>query len=140
MFGAKPRPQPKCVLEIVNLEFEDLIEAKKMIDAEVAKRSAAELESAKSRVAAMASSLGVSIASLFGLSTETKQKRKKRKESPVTLYVNPDNPEQIYRGKGKRPHWLQGKLDAGHDLSEFLCDTNRAHQEGAQAGAHGSAS
>ena len=124
MFGAKPRPQPKCVLEIVSLDFEDLIEAKKSIDAEVAKRSAAELENAKSRIVAMASSLGISIGTVFGIAHE-KPERKKRRQGAMKLYVNPEDPSQMYKGKGKRPDWLQEKLDAGHEMSEFLMDTTR---------------
>ncbi|MEQ1731291.1 MAG: H-NS histone family protein [Vicinamibacterales bacterium] len=101
-----------------------MIDAKKMIDAEVAKRSAAELEGAKSRLMAMAGSLGVSISSLFGI-TPDKKARKKRKETELRIYVNPDKPEQIYKGKGKRPEWLQEKLDAGHDIAEFHMNANR---------------
>lgn len=124
MFGPKPQPQPKCVLDVLTLEFEALIDAKRMIDAEVAKRSAAELEGAKRKLMAMAGSLGVSIGALFGI-TPDKKARKKRKEIELKIYVNPDNPEQIYKGKGKRPEWLQAKLDAGHDITEFHMDTKR---------------
>ena len=37
-------------------------------------------------------------------------------------YRNPDNPEETYGGKGKRPKWLQAKLDAGHSLEEFAAN------------------
>ena len=32
-------------------------------------------------------------------------------------YRHPDNPEQVWRGKGKRPRWLQEMIDRGDDIS-----------------------
>ena len=34
-----------------------------------------------------------------------------------TWYRHPDNPEQVWRGKGKRPRWLQEMIDRGDDVS-----------------------
>jgi DNA-binding protein H-NS len=42
-----------------------------------------------------------------------------RARKPRPTYRNPDNPEEIYGGKGKRPAWLIAKLEAGHDIAEF---------------------
>ena len=124
MFGTKPTPQPKCVLETINLDFDTLLEAKKLIDAEVAKRSVNEMEAAKSRLQMMASAMGISLAGFFGKSADKKE-RKKRKQIEAKQYVNPDDPTQIYKGKGRRPEWLQAKIDAGHDQEEFAADAKR---------------
>lgn len=34
-------------------------------------------------------------------------------------YRNPDNPEQSWSGKGKRPNWLTEKINAGADKEDF---------------------
>ena len=34
-------------------------------------------------------------------------------------YRNPENPEQTWSGRGRRPHWLHDALANGSDLSEF---------------------
>lgn len=34
-------------------------------------------------------------------------------------YRNPENAAETYGGKGKRPAWLQAKLDDGHAIDEF---------------------
>lgn len=116
MFGTKPAPQSKELLAIVNGDFEELLQAKQTIDAEIAKRSAAELENQKGKLAAMASALGVSIASMFGISEKQREEKKRRKRQ---VYVNPDNPEETYTA-GKHPEWLKEKLEAGHTKEEFL--------------------
>ena len=40
-------------------------------------------------------------------------------KAPQRLYRNPDNPEEVYKGKGKRPAWLQQRLEAGARLEDF---------------------
>jgi len=38
---------------------------------------------------------------------------------PKPSYVNPDNPAETYSGRGRKPAWLQAKLDEGRDIEEF---------------------
>ena len=114
-----PAPPPKELLDILNGNFDTLITAHKFIEREIAKRSAHELEAQKSKLSAMANSLGLSIGTLFGVSADAKKERKKRKAFEAKLYRNPDNPDEIYKGKGKRPAWLQTRLDAGEDIETF---------------------
>jgi DNA-binding protein H-NS len=38
---------------------------------------------------------------------------------PLPKYVNPDNPSDTYSGRGRKPAWLQAKLDEGGDIEEF---------------------
>lgn len=37
-------------------------------------------------------------------------------------YQNPDNPQQIWRGRGTKPTWLRDALASGRQLSEFLSE------------------
>ena len=106
MFG-KPKPQSKEVLAIVAADFDTLLDAKQTIDAEIAKRSAAELEAQKSRLAAMASVLGVPLATMFGNKAD-KSERRERKRRVGKLYRDPDTHEE-WQGFGRMPPWLKAR-------------------------------
>lgn len=34
-------------------------------------------------------------------------------------FRNPDNPSQVWTGRGKRPNWLLQKIEAGANLDDF---------------------
>jgi H-NS histone family protein len=56
---------------------------------------------------------------MMGFSAEDFLSKVRKQTQPAACYANPNNPEEIYRGKGKRPKWLQEKLGAGASLEEF---------------------
>lgn len=116
MFG-KPRPQSKELQAIITGDFESLLDAKQTIDAEIAKRSAAELEAQKSRLAAMASALGVSVASMFGIRADKSEKKERRKRAGK-LYRDPVTGEE-WQGLGRTPPWLKERIEAGEDKDAF---------------------
>ena len=35
-------------------------------------------------------------------------------------YQNPDNPSEVYGGKGRKPVWLMQKINEGRQMEEFL--------------------
>jgi DNA-binding protein H-NS len=41
-----------------------------------------------------------------------------RSHGPVK-YINPDDPTDIWGGRGRRPHWLVAAIKAGKKLSDF---------------------
>src|SRR5262249_27667932 len=69
--------------------------------------------------------LGVSLEDLLApaLAGEV---RKAAKGLLPAKYVNPDNPEDTWCGRGHTPSWLKDKLKAGHNKSEFAIKTNGA--------------
>ena len=38
---------------------------------------------------------------------------KKQRATPSPKYRNPDNPEETWTGRGKKPQWIQEKLESG---------------------------
>lgn len=42
------------------------------------------------------------------------------KPGKAPAYVNPENPNETWSGRGKRPNWLVEKLDNGAKLEDFL--------------------
>ena len=52
--------------------------------------------------------------------------RSRRPYPPVPpKYRNPENPMEIWSGRGKQPHWVQAQLGAGKKLENFLIARSR---------------
>jgi DNA-binding protein H-NS len=60
---------------------------------------------------------------------DTHPGRSRRPYPPVPpKYQNPENPMQIWSGRGKQPRWLGPQIQAGRQLDDFLIDrTRRRH-------------
>jgi len=48
------------------------------------------------------------------------KKKKKSKTVGVPKYRNPENPEQTWTGRGKRPGWIRSAIESGVNIDEFL--------------------
>ena len=48
-----------------------------------------------------------------------KKKKGAKKTVGPAKYRNPDDPDQTWTGRGKRPNWLQKRLEQGANLSDF---------------------
>jgi DNA-binding protein H-NS len=93
--------------EIESMQFDALRTLHREIGALIAERRHKELEEIRERVA------------LLGFSAVDLAPPKAKKANGTTKYQNPDDPSEIYGGKGRKPQWLLDKLDAGHQLDEF---------------------
>ena len=93
--------------EIQNLPFDQLRTLHREVGALIAERRHHELEEIKQRVA------------LLGFTALDLVPPKGKRGSGVSKYANPEDPSETYGGKGRKPQWLQDKLDAGHQLEEF---------------------
>ena len=100
------------------LSFDELLIRKNSLDQEIAERQDTEVESLKTKVATVASALGITVAELFGIKTGDHHPRK-RKQKVEVKYRDPDEPENTWTGKGRAPKWLQEKLDQGATKEQF---------------------
>ena len=58
---------------------------------------------------------------VLGFSVDDLVPKKKRARASSTIrYRDPDVPENVWSGRGKRPAWLRDKLDQGYPLDQFL--------------------
>jgi DNA-binding protein H-NS len=67
---------------------------------------------------------------------ETRQRRRRRsaaeggddrRGSVAPKYRNPDNPSDVWSGRGRKPKWVEEKLAAGRELAEMqIADTQQA--------------
>lgn len=90
---------------------EELQKLSSDIDVEIARRREAERHELLLQIEQAAKRYGVDVNEFLGHSGKTSRAK--------TGYQNPDNPKQHWSGKGKKPGWLQEKLDAGATLEEM---------------------
>ena len=121
LFG-KTKNMAEKLADVLNGEFDGLIQAKTLIDKEIAGRSVVEVECQKNKLSAMANSLGITVASLFGMTSEPRKEveKKERKKREVKIkYRDPSNPAQVWTGIGKPKNWLQEKIEAGENKDTY---------------------
>jgi len=56
--------------------------------------------------------------------------KKRRVKRPARRYQDPDNPDNRYGGKGKKPQWLKDALASGRTMEEFLVDDDKVNDKG----------
>ena len=97
----------------------DKMTVKELVDLDVRLQKA--LSSAKdrersevrSKIAALAENSGYSVDELFTGA------RRGRGKSTVAKFVNPDNRNETWTGRGRKPNWLVAKLNKGAKLEDF---------------------
>lgn len=92
-------------------ELADLIEA---ASGKLAQQKEAEKAAVKAELEALAQERGFTIAELFG---SEKVKAPRAKVAPV--YRDPENPQNTWTGRGRKPKWLVGALNGGCDIESF---------------------
>ncbi|MBA6412297.1 H-NS histone family protein [Parahaliea sp. F7430] len=106
----------------INLESLSIKELKKLQDqaaAMVEQKRQVKIEEAREQVRQIADSVGMSVEELMGLKKASgKAKSPRQKVEPK--YRNPENPSETWAGRGRKPLWLQAKLDQGQSLESFL--------------------
>ncbi len=101
----------------IDLSTMSRVELQRLItDAQTALKNAEERERNEALKAAQ------DAAAKFGFSLEeiadtARERQKKSKSGPK--YRNPNNPEETWSGRGRKPHWVHAALTAGVDISDL---------------------
>lgn len=91
-------------VDLEGMSVKDLRELRGRIDEAIAHRQKTERAELKSKMAALAAEAGLSLDEIFG-------GRGKGARGPVApKYRNPENPEETWTGRGRKPLWLAEKL------------------------------
>lgn len=88
---------------------------RQLIDFDAKLKSAIIVARARERAAAKQALFEVAQMRGFSLQELTRGTR-------APKYINPDNPEQTWTGRGRKPNWLLEKLDGGARMDEFSID------------------
>lgn len=112
--------------QVKALSYPELKLMREAITDEMKEKSEAIRDELPQRVAALGEEYGLSIRDVVG-------KRKRRAKKPggeaAVAYQNPDNPQETWKGAGRKPKWLKVRLDAGEDLEAFAIKTEPQQEQ-----------
>jgi DNA-binding protein H-NS len=92
-------------MELIDLSLDELKKLQKDVDHAIKNFEARRLAAARAELEARAKELGVTLNQVLGESGATKAK------TPVPVkYRNPNNLEETWSGRGRKPRWLTAAL------------------------------
>ena len=108
------RADLSAVLE--GMDLEGLKDLRKKLDRAIASYETRKRQEALSAVEQAAKEYGFKLGDLLG---EAKSRRGRKSEVSPTKYINPEDHEQTWSGRGRRPQWVKDALEAGRTLGEL---------------------
>lgn len=101
------------MIDLENLSLDELKKLRKEVDAEIRTFNDRKKRKALAEVEAFARERGLNPADL----SEIAKRRTRKPAKPK--YAHPDNPEQTWSGRGRRPRWLEEALAQGKTLEDM---------------------
>lgn len=106
--------------DLEQLSDEELRDLHDQLQRELEVREEKRIEEVEQEFRRLAASIGMEPEEVVMQMQRKGAKRSSNKAVQADVqYQNPDNPRQTWAGRGKRPKWLNEKLDAGACLEEF---------------------
>lgn len=106
--------------KLESLDVEELKDLRKTVDRAIASYETRKRQEAISAVEQAAREHGFKLTDLLG---NGKASRGRKSDAGTTTgaakYVNPENPEQTWSGRGRRPQWINEALEAGRTLDDL---------------------
>ncbi len=98
------------------LGLKELIDLQEQVKVAIVERQQTERAEIKSKMAALAAEAGMSLDEILGL-----RKTRGGSKAPVApKFRNPENPEETWSGRGRKPNWLVEKLKKrGVSMEDF---------------------
>ena len=106
--------------KLESLDVEELKDLRKTVDRAISSYETRKRQEAISTVEQAAREHGFKLTDLLG---NGKAGRGRKSDAGTTTgaakYVNPENPEQTWSGRGRRPQWINEALEAGRTLDDL---------------------
>ena len=99
-------------INLDGLSIAELDRLKNSIDSTIVNKRQNELATLRQQIDELIENSGFTLQEIL----EAKPMRKPVKPK----YRNPDNPEQTWTGRGRRPRWVEDCLENGKDLEELV--------------------
>ena len=122
-------------MELSKLNLTELRRLQKRVEAEIERRATIARKDVLKKVQKMAAEAGISLNELIApegkpakvpakrgrpaAAAKPARKAADRKSVGVAKYRNPENADQTWTGKGRKPQWAQAWVDAGKSLTEL---------------------
>lgn len=98
-------------MKLAEMTYSELEEHRKELETAMKAIEKAQRADAKKAINQVAKDYGYTVEELFNTS-----RRKGLRSAPSPKYRNPENPEQTWTGRGRRPQWFVDAIDKGLDL------------------------
>jgi len=102
--------------ELANCKLKDLLSLQSRVNKAIEVRRDKERQEVYQKINAIASESGFSLSDFVSI----KSGKTDKKPTAKAVYQNPNNKEQGWSGKGRKPNWLVELLEAGRQLEEFV--------------------
>ncbi len=99
-------------------DYESLIKRRQALDQEIQKCVAATRDEALHKVIGMVTFYGLAVEEVF-----PSIKRNAVKRKIPAKYRNPNQPSQLWSGRGSRPNWVTDHLSQGGSLDDLLMES-----------------
>lgn len=107
-------------MDLKTLSLKELKSLKARVEKEIARRATAEKKKALKELAALAAARGFELEELLGggrkRAAPVRRRKAPARARTTAKYRNPDNPQQTWSGRGRKPKWVQDWLAAGKAL------------------------
>lgn len=103
-----------------SMGLDELRDLRKSVDRAISGFEGRKRQEAISAAEQVAKEHGFKLADLVGGRTAARAKSAGEGSTATqAAYVNPDNPEQVWSGRGRRPGWVRDALAAGRTLEDL---------------------
>ena len=101
-------------LNLSEMSRKELLELKAGIDDALKEAEQRERKEAIKAAEEVAAKYGFSLDEIAGQS-----KASSKKQKAAAKYRNPNNPEETWSGRGRKPHWVHSAITSGMDISDL---------------------
>lgn len=102
-------------LDLSTMSRKELVGLRSELDAAILAAEQREKEEALKAVEQAAAEFGFTLSEITNAANATTGKRSKA----APKYRNPDNPEETWSGRGRKPQWIHTALTKGLDISDL---------------------
>lgn len=112
--------KPNSFAKLQTMNLDELKELRKNLDRAIASYETRKRQEALSAVEQAAKEHGFKLSELMSDRPPGKgRKSGVEASSDPARYANPENPEQTWSGRGRRPQWVEDALESGRTLEDL---------------------
>ncbi|MDE4132873.1 H-NS histone family protein [Phaeobacter sp. QD34_3] len=101
-------------IDLSSMSRSELVQLKADVETAIKSAEVRERQEALKAAEEAAAKFGFSLEEIAGAARSGAKKQK-----AAAKYRNPNNPEETWSGRGRKPHWVHAALTAGMDISDL---------------------
>lgn len=105
-------------IDLLSMSRKDLEELRKDVDNALVTLAETNRKAALENARRAAAEHGFTLEELAGLTSSGKGQKRTKTSRPVK-FRDPEDPTNVWSGRGRRPFWMQKRLDAGQKMEDM---------------------